>query len=233
MEAASVMAYDSWMLAAGSIWRTLLSTPSVGVPPPTSTRFTCEKARRWLLPAASHSATNIAGTAMKLLTCNHQLCIKLKRCTTFVRCLATSFDTQAVRVHGVGSTHLVTIQVVNHSGGAETRGEDVPSSSHQHRKQRGQPTCGRGMNRPNHARRPIQRPTAAIHCRIDVCVSVGNKMHTHMAQRRSMVADRQQLDKRLHVEGSVRQHLQRAGEFALLFAHRTTCFLHPYGCSAQ
>ena len=68
-EAASVMAYDSVILAAGSIWRTLLSTASVGVPPPTSTRFTCGNARRWLLPAASQSATSIAGTAMKLVTC--------------------------------------------------------------------------------------------------------------------------------------------------------------------
>jgi hypothetical protein len=97
-EAASVMAYDSLMLAAGSIWRTLLSTTSAGVPPPTSTRLTCTNARCWLLPAASHSAISIAGTAMKVLTCTYQLCIKMKRCATAMCCLAVCHDMQVVRM---------------------------------------------------------------------------------------------------------------------------------------
>jgi hypothetical protein len=65
------MAYDSLMLAATSILRTLLSgAASVGVPPAADQHsLHVQKAHCWLLPAASHSATSVAGTAMKLLTC--------------------------------------------------------------------------------------------------------------------------------------------------------------------
>ena len=40
-EAASVMAYDSLILTAGSISQMLLSTASVGVPPPAHACFIC------------------------------------------------------------------------------------------------------------------------------------------------------------------------------------------------